>query len=110
MASVPKPPKMYEQFISRYPKLGEAWDCIAEAGETGPLDDRTCRLIKLAIAMGAMRTGAVHSSVRKALGMGISREELEQVVALAASTLGLPSTVAAFGWVQEVLDDSNPTS
>ena len=101
---------MYEQFISRYPKLGEAWDCITEAGEAGPLDDRTCRLIKLAIAIGAMRTGAVHSSVRKALGMGISRQELEQVVALAAGTLGLPSTVAAFGWVQELLDDSAPTS
>lgn len=36
--------------------------------------------------------------------MGISREEVEQVVALAAGTLGLPSTVAAFSWVLDVVE------
>ena len=110
MPSVPKPPKTYVQFVSRYPKLGEAWSSIAEAGEEGPLDERTCRLIKLAISIGAMRPGAVHSSVRKARGLGISREELEQVVALAAGTLGLPSTVAAFTWVQEQLEEQDSGS
>ncbi len=110
MAQVPKPPKTYRQFIARYPKLGEAWDNITEAGEDGPLDERTRRLVKLAVAIGAMRPGAVHSSVRKAIGMGISREEVEQVVALAAGTLGLPSTVAAFSWVTDLFDDSASTA
>ena len=32
----------------------------------------------------------------------LSRAELEQVVALAASTIGLPATVAAWTWVQDV--------
>ena len=30
---------------------------------------------------------------------------IEQVVALAAGTLGLPSTVAVFSWVHDVLDE-----
>ena len=102
--SIPKPPKTYRKFVENYPKLGQAWDLIAEAGKEGPLDERTCRLIKLGIAIGAMREGAVHSGVRKAVGMGISSEELEQVVALAAGTLGLPSTVAAFSWVRDVTE------
>jgi alkylhydroperoxidase/carboxymuconolactone decarboxylase family protein YurZ len=34
--------------------------------------------------------------------MGISVEEIEQVVALAAGTLGMPATVAAFTWVRDV--------
>jgi len=34
--------------------------------------------------------------------MGISIEELEQVVALAAGTMGMPATVAAFTWVRDV--------
>ena len=110
MAQVPKPPKTYRQFIARYPKLGEAWDNITEAGEDGPLDERTRRLVKLAVAIGAMRPGAVHSSVRKAIGLGISREEVEQVVALAAGTLGLPSTVAAFSWVTDLFDDPVSTA
>ena len=98
-----KPPGAYREFVGRYPKLAEAWERIGEAGAEGPLDERTCRLIKLGIAMGAMRTGSVHSGVRKALDLGIPPEAIEQVVALAAGTLGLPSTVACHTWVQDVL-------
>ena len=97
----PKPPKTYHTFVRRYPKLAEAWEKIAEAGQEGPIDGKTARLIKLGIAIGAMREGAVHSSVRKALAAGIRAEEIEQVVALAAGTLGMPSTVAVFTWVQD---------
>lgn len=50
-----------------------------------------------------MREGAVHAGVRKALAQGISRAEIEQIIALAAGTLGLPATVAIYSWVQEVL-------
>ncbi len=106
MAIEPKPPATYEQFIERFPKLEEAWSAIRDAGDDGPLDSKTCRLIKLAIAIGAMRTGAVHSGVRKSIGAGISVEEIEQVVALAAGTLGLPSTVAAYSWVRDIVDSA----
>ena len=99
-----QPPKTYLKFKKRYPKLGEAWEKIGEAGRDGPIDQKTARLIKLAIAMGAMREGAVHSSVRKALAAGISVAEIEQVVALAAGTLGMPSTVAVFTWVHDEID------
>ena len=100
----PEPPAKYRAFTQRFPKLGEAWDCIHEAGAAGPLDDRTARLIKLAVAIGAQREGAVHASARKARAMGISQEEMEQVVALAAGIMGLPATVAAWTWV---LDDQS---
>jgi alkylhydroperoxidase/carboxymuconolactone decarboxylase family protein YurZ len=76
---------------------------IAEAGREGPLDARTARLVNLAVALGALREGAVHAGVRKALAQGISREEIEQVIALAAGTLGLPAAVAVYSWVEDVL-------
>jgi alkylhydroperoxidase/carboxymuconolactone decarboxylase family protein YurZ len=98
---LPPPPGAYTDFITRFPKLGEAWEAIHAAGSEGPLDDRTQRLIKLAVAIGAQRQGAVHSSVRKALAQGIPMEQLEQVVALAAGTLGLPATVAAHTWLHD---------
>ena len=66
------------------------------------MDDRTARLVKLGIAIGAMREGSVHASVRKAKALGIATEEIEQVVALAAGTIGMPSTVAAWSWVREL--------
>ena len=104
MKGGPKPPKTYEVFVRRFPKLAEAWERIGEAGREWPLDGKTMRLIKLAVAIGAMREGAVHSSVRKALASGIPVAEIEQVVALAASTLGMPSTVAVFTWVHDEID------
>lgn len=100
----PQAPKTHGQFTARYPGLAKAWEEIAEAGRQGPLDEQTQRLVKLAVAIGAMREGAVHASVRKARAMGIETEAIEQVVALSAGTLGMPSTVAAYTWVRDVLD------
>jgi 4-carboxymuconolactone decarboxylase len=103
MKAEPIPPKTYESFVKRYPQIGQAWESIAEAGKEGPLDEKAIRLVKLAIAIGALREGAVRANVRKALSMGITREEIEQVIALAAGTVGLPATVAVFSWIEDRL-------
>lgn len=102
----PPPPDTHQAFVERFPKLAQAWERTADAGAEGPLDDRTARLIKLAVALGAGHEGATHASVRKAIAMGIGEEEIAQVVALAASTIGLPSTVAAWTWCKDVIDRS----
>ncbi len=96
-----KPPAVHQQFVRRFPRLGKAWDLVNQEGGEGPLDAKTQRLLKLAIAVGAMREGAVHSGVRKARDAGASLAEMEQVVALAASTIGFPSAVAVWSWVRE---------
>ena len=105
MTELPPPPSAYSRFTKRFPDLEKAWEHMARAGKEGPLDANTQRLVKLAIAVGSLREGAVHASVRKAVAMGIEPEALEQVVALGASTMGMPSTVAAYQWVRDVLDD-----
>jgi len=104
MEKDPKIPKTYHLFMEHFPKLGQAWELMREAEDDGPFDDKTMRLLKLAIAVGGMKEGAVHSSVRKALAAGVSREEVEHVVALAASTLGMPPTVSVYSWVREQLE------
>ena len=107
--TAPKPPKAFDDFVTRYPELGEAWTLVSRAGEKGPLDERTRRLVKIGIAVGALREGAIRSNVRKALAAGSSREEIEQVIALATSTLGFPSTVAAFTWVGDLFESAKTT-
>jgi 4-carboxymuconolactone decarboxylase len=102
MRSKPKPPQTHEAFVKRHPKLGRAWELLGEAGSEGPLGEKTARLVKLGVAVGALREGAVHSSVRRALAMGISREELQQVVAISASIVGLPAAAAAFTWIEDL--------
>lgn len=101
-----RPPKTYNDFVARYPALGKAWDLLHEGGRSaGPLDELDMSLVKLGIAIGAMREGAVHSAVRKALAAGVIPREIEQVVALSASTIGLPSAVAAWTWVRDILPE-----
>jgi alkylhydroperoxidase/carboxymuconolactone decarboxylase family protein YurZ len=98
---LPKPPKAYDEFSAAFPELRQAWDLMGDAGKNGPLDERTQRLVKLGIAIGAMREGAVHSSARKALALGVTPEELNQVVALASSVIGMPSSVAVWTWLRD---------
>jgi alkylhydroperoxidase/carboxymuconolactone decarboxylase family protein YurZ len=105
MHEFPEPPAAFTGFVERYPELRQAWETIGKAGKKGPIDAETARLVKLGVAVGAMREGSVHASVRKALSQGIPPEAIEQVVALAAGTIGLPSAVAAFTWVRDQLPD-----
>jgi alkylhydroperoxidase/carboxymuconolactone decarboxylase family protein YurZ len=99
------PPEPFNAFSERFPKLAEAWGLLGEAGVQGPLDEKTTRLIKLAVSIGVRSEGATHSAARKALAAGASTDEIYQVIALAASTIGLPNAVAAFTWVRELIKE-----
>lgn len=104
MTPLPKPPDTFIEFTQRYPQLAEAWRLTQRAGEVGPLDEKAQRLVKLGIAVGSLREGAVHSAVRKALAAGATTAEIDQVVALAAGTIGFPSAVAVFSWVRDEIE------
>lgn len=99
-------PKRYLKFKDDYPKVAEAYETMGDAvHNAGPLDDKTRALIKLAISTGARLEGAVHSHTRKALDVGISAEEIRQAILLALPTIGLPPTMAAMSWVDDILDN-----
>ena len=95
----------FERFVNGYPEAYEAYDRLGATCHTsGPLPAKTRELIKLGMAIGIRSEGAVHSHVRKALEAGASPEEIRHSVLLAIPTLGLPTTVAAFTWVDDILD------
>ena len=98
---LPKAPRTYDEFSETFPTLRKAWDLLGDAAKEGPLDAKTARLIKLGIAIGAMREGAVHSSGRKARALGATTEELQQIVALSSSIIGMPSAVAVWTWLRD---------
>ena len=98
-----QPPSTHKEFVRRFPALGKAWDLAGAEAAAGPLDARTQRLVKLAVAAGALRESAVRSAVRKGLDAGLTAAEMEQVVPLAATTIGLPAAVAVWSWIRETL-------
>ena len=73
------------------------------------LDAKTRELVKLGMAIGARLEGAVHAHARRALEAGVTLAEIRHVVALAPPTVGFPTTVAAYTWVEEVLGKGTAT-
>ena len=104
MARAGKAPRTYDNFVERFPEIGRAWELVREAESKGELDLKTVRLIKLGVALGSMKEGAVHSAVRKAMAAGATAADVQQVIALASSTIGFPSTVAVYSWIRDVLE------
>jgi 4-carboxymuconolactone decarboxylase len=97
-------PDVYVGFRSRYPIVAAALGGLAEAVDgSGSLDERTARLVKLGLAVGALAEGAVRSNVRKALAAGATTDEVRHVGLLAITTCGFPAAIAAIGWIDEVL-------
>jgi 4-carboxymuconolactone decarboxylase len=100
-------PDVYLGFREDYPAVAAALDGLGEAVDTaGPLDERSARLVKLGLAVGALAEGAVKSNARKALAAGASAAEIRQVGMLAITTCGFPSAIAGIGWIDEVLQAS----
>jgi alkylhydroperoxidase/carboxymuconolactone decarboxylase family protein YurZ len=95
-------PDWISAFEKKHPAV---WDAFAKLGqachETGPLDEKTRRLVKLGIAVAFRHEGAVHSATRNAVKSGITREEIEHVVILAITTIGWPAAYAAMTWIED---------
>ena len=97
-------PEVYLEFTQRYPEVAEAQGTLARAVEDAtPFDERTTRLLNLALAIGAVADGAVRPNVRKSLAQGVSESELRAVTLLAITTCGFPTAIAGLSWVDEVL-------
>jgi alkylhydroperoxidase/carboxymuconolactone decarboxylase family protein YurZ len=90
-------------FEKKHPAVAEAFARLGQACHEsgGPLDEKTRRLVKLAMAIAFRHEGAVHSAVRNAVRAGITREEIEHVVILAITTLGWPAAYAAMTWIDD---------
>jgi alkylhydroperoxidase/carboxymuconolactone decarboxylase family protein YurZ len=83
------------------------WDAYSELGrtvaESGPLDEQSRRLVKLALAIATGSEGATHSHARRAVAEGIDADALRHVALLAIPTAGFPAAVAGLTWVEDVV-------
>jgi|SRR5579859_112803 len=99
-------PKPVDQFRKQYSKVWQAFNELGDrCHEAGPLDEKSRRLVKLALSIGAGLEGATHSAVRNARRAGVTPEEINHVAVLAVSTLGLPSAIRALTWIGDKAKD-----
>ena len=92
--------------MEAHPAIATDYESLGTAVHAdGPLDDKTRALIKLGISTGARLEGALHSHARKALEAGATKDEMRHVVILAIPTIGLPSTMAALTWLEDIISN-----
>jgi alkylhydroperoxidase/carboxymuconolactone decarboxylase family protein YurZ len=98
-------PPIVDLIAREHPDVWDAYGRLGEATEkAGPLDAKTVRLVKLALAVGAGREGQVHSHARRGRKLGLTPAELRQVALLAIPSLGWSAGAAALCWINDVLD------
>src|SRR5689334_1772690 len=99
-------PSGAQRIANRHPDIWAAYQRLGEAcAESGPLDAKTRRLVKLALAVASQSEGAVHSHARRSADDGLSRDELLHVALLAIPSIGLAKAVAAMTWIEDVLKE-----
>jgi alkylhydroperoxidase/carboxymuconolactone decarboxylase family protein YurZ len=105
--AAPRAPKSFQSFAKKYPEITTAYDAMGEAvRKAGPLTDREVALAKLALSIGSRLEGATHAHCRRALAIGVKPDELRHVAILASPTIGFPSMMAAYKWVDEMIRQS----
>jgi len=101
------PPVQLIAFVKSHPELWQRFTALADAcHEADPLDEKTRRLIKLALAIAAGTEGGTHSAVRHAKESGITLQEMEHVVMLSITTLGFPAAGRALAWIHDTTTQS----
>jgi hypothetical protein len=76
----------------------------------GPLDERTVRLVKLGIAIGAKPSALLARTPARSLAGQVRPEELRHVGLLALTTIGFPHTAAGLSWIEEVIESTIASS
>jgi AhpD family alkylhydroperoxidase len=95
-------PPIVEKFAREHPRIWKTYNQLGDAAaDSGPLDAKTQRLVKLALAVGRGLEGAVHSHVRRGLRAGLTKQEIEHVALLGITTIGWPSAIAALSWIEK---------
>ena len=87
----------WQYFTKTYPEIREAYEAFGKTigEEAGPLDAKTCALIKLGIAAASNYDTAMRSHIEKALAVGCTPEEIEHAILQVATTAGFPRMMMA---------------
>ncbi len=71
----------------------------------GPLDEKTKRLIKVAISSTIQNEYSLTTHIKKAIKSGATIEEIEHTILLVAPTVGFPAMMKALISVREELGE-----
>ncbi|AFM42883.1 uncharacterized protein, gamma-carboxymuconolactone decarboxylase subunit like protein [Desulfosporosinus acidiphilus SJ4] len=98
--------KNLKYFTTTHENLYQAYENYGKlVHESGPLDQKTCWLIKVALSTECQYPYALRTHILKALTSGCTEEEIEHAIMLVAPTAGFPKTMFGILALRNVLDE-----
>ena len=95
-------------------KHGDIYESYQEYGKKideqgGPLEEKTKRLVKVAISATIENQYSLKTHIKKALQSGCTIEEIEHAILLVAPTAGFPTMMKALMTIREKIgEEKNP--
>jgi len=97
-------PPTLRDFIKAHPEVWSAHEKLGiESAKAGPLSEKQVQLIKLAVTGSQMLETAFKTHVRKAVGAGATRAEIEHAIIQLLPLVGMGRMMMAMKWYQESL-------
>lgn len=93
-------------FIEKHGDIYEAYSSYGKAidKDGGPLEEKTKRLLKVAISATIQNEYSLTTHIRKALKAGCTLEEIEHTILLVAPTVGFPAMMKALMVMREEIN------
>lgn len=94
---------LFAKFQEEHAKVYEAYEHFGiELHKSGPLDEKTRWLIKVAISAADRFNRALKVHITKAREAGATKQEITHAVVLIAPTVGFPTMMNAYGVLDEM--------
>ncbi|MDR3585910.1 MAG: carboxymuconolactone decarboxylase family protein [Desulfosporosinus sp.] len=91
----------HENIYKAYEKYGQL---VHQEG--GPLDEKTCWLIKVALSTECQYPRALRTHILKAFYSGCTKEEIEHAILLVGPSAGFPKTMSGILVLRTILDEA----
>ncbi len=90
--------KIFTKFKKEFPKIYSDHENLGKEihEKSGPLTEKMCWLIKIAISGAARHELALETHILKAKGAGATNEEIKHVLLLLIQTAGFPTFMEAY--------------
>lgn len=89
---------IYSQFKKDFPKVHEVEEALGREihENSGPLDEKTRWMIKIAISGSCNHKRALETHIKKAKEAGVSEAEMKHALLLLIPTAGFPAFMKAY--------------
>jgi 4-carboxymuconolactone decarboxylase len=89
---------IFGEFTKEFPRIHEMYEALGKEihENSGPLDEKTCWMIKIAVSGSCNHKRALETHIKKARAAGLTDDEIKHTLLLLIQTVGFPTFMKAY--------------